>query len=472
MIRLTDQQQNIVYAEENEIYVKAKAGTGKTTTLTEFVRLRKSETFLYIVYNAALKADAKSRFPANTEVHNIHSLAYQHIGHEYQEKLANSITSTDIFEALPCFKDEDIENEDIASLLLDITRLLKGFFNSSAVSIEETGFNKGPWTELAIEYWELMKNVKNSSAPMTHEGYLKLFHLSDPILNFDYILVDEAQDSNEVMADIVYSQKSKKVFVGDDDQKIYGFRGAISVFKDNDRMSPEAGHYYLSESFRFGKNIAKVSNAILSSYSPNRDEKDFVIGTDKDDEVTSVDTEFSYTIITRTNGHLFDLSNEFVREGKKIHIMGSKKNMFTDIKDVYFLYKGMKSKIRNDFIKSFKNFTSLKNMVKYAKMAEISFLIKVIEKYQESIVFVLEQLEKSMVAPKFADVVLTTVHKSKGLEFADVKLAEDFASLFDESGKKIPSEQIDTEEINLYYVAATRSMYTLELNSQLKRLCA
>jgi superfamily I DNA/RNA helicase len=64
---------------------------------------------------------------------------------------------------------------------------------------------------------------------------------------------------------------------------------------------------------------------------------------------------------------------------------------------------------------------------------------------------------------------LSTTHKAKGLEFLNVKLANDFFSLFDKNDKLINKNYIKQEEINIYYVAMTRAIYKLELNTELKK---
>jgi len=70
---------------------------------------------------------------------------------------------------------------------------------------------------------------------MLHDGYLKLYQLSNPVLQYDCILLDEAQDINPVTGEIIFSQSrafnfySKKtsiILVGDSHQQIYSFRGA------------------------------------------------------------------------------------------------------------------------------------------------------------------------------------------------------------------------------------------------------
>ena len=43
--------------------------------------------------------------------------------------------------------------------------------------------------------WMEMKNIHNISVGMTHDGYLKLYQLSQPRLyQYDVIFIDEAQD--------------------------------------------------------------------------------------------------------------------------------------------------------------------------------------------------------------------------------------------------------------------------------------
>lgn len=468
MIRNTPEQQEIIHSEHTRTYVKAKAGTGKTTTLRSFVQIRKKEKFLYIVYNKSIKDNAIGKFAPNTDIHTIHSLAYEKLGNVYKEKLSNDLKTLDIFNNLDYFKDKQLESVEIATLLFNISKILKQFFNFSVRNIEDLGISDELTITLAKEYWEKMKNINDLDSYMTHEGYLKLYQLSNPVLNYDYIMVDEAQDSNEVMLEIIYKQNSKLVFVGDEDQKIYGFRGAINVFTENKYFSENVdnGIYCLTESFRFGKNIANVANKLLSKYKLTTE---IIKGTDKEDYVGFVDTDMPYTIITRTNGHLFDIAYENVRKHKKIHIIGSNDYMFSDIKDVYYLSQGKKDLIKNEFLKTMKSYQAFKSLVEHTKMNEQKFLIKIIEKYGDNILKAIELISKNLVAEKYADLTLVTAHKSKGLEFLDVKIAEDFIALFDESGHFLPIDQIETEEINLYYVAITRSMCSLELNNQLRK---
>ncbi|APS68750.1 hypothetical protein AVI55_16905 (plasmid) [Piscirickettsia salmonis] len=49
--------------------------------------------------------------------------------------------------------------------------------------------------------------LKNHTIGITHDGYLKLYQLSKPILNqYDFIMLDEAQDANPAILDIFERQ--------------------------------------------------------------------------------------------------------------------------------------------------------------------------------------------------------------------------------------------------------------------------
>jgi superfamily I DNA/RNA helicase len=50
-----------------------------------------------------------------------------------------------------------------------------------------------------------------------------------PQLNYDFVLVDEAQDTNEAVLSVLRLQDSHLTLVGDRHQQIYEWRGAINA---------------------------------------------------------------------------------------------------------------------------------------------------------------------------------------------------------------------------------------------------
>lgn len=465
---LTLEQNEILYSENDFLYVLARAGTGKTTTLAQYTRLRKKASFLYIVYNSSIREEALDKFPAYVNIQTIHSLAYSYTGKQYKDKLTFNLKVEDIFNNSPFFKDLDLTDEDVYKKAYTIVQIINGFCNSSLKSIKDIDHMEH-YKEVALDYWERMIDLKNLSVCITHDGYLKVYHLSTPKLDYEYILVDESQDSNEVMLDIVYAQKSKKIFVGDEHQRIYSFRGAINVFTETKYFdgSSDYKRLSLSESFRFGQDIADIASTLLSRY---KNEELLLTGIDKPSFIGTLDTSVQYTSISRTNSRLFDLAVEHVRNGKSIHIVGGADFIFNQVTDAYHLFKGEKDKIKSEYLKTFRNYKSFKGMATSLKVPEYVFLIKVIDKYGEQLEETFRLIKRGLTSIRNADVILSTAHKSKGLEFLSVKLENDFVSLYDDNGILIPPERVDSEEINILYVALTRATDELELNNDLKML--
>lgn len=104
--------------------------------------------------------------------------------------------------------------------------------------------------------------------------YLRLLLENGDVRNrlsqkYQYIMVDEYQDTNTLQADITYllAEKHRNVMVvGDDAQSIYGFRGAshenIMAFP---KRFPECKIIKLEENYRSTQSILDVANSVLEN---------------------------------------------------------------------------------------------------------------------------------------------------------------------------------------------------------------
>lgn len=101
---------------------------------------------------------------------------------------------------------------------------------------------------------------------------------------FDYIQIDEGQDTSFVQLKIISliaGKKNNLFIVADDDQSIYGFRGASSeLLLDFPKVYPDAKIYYMEDNYRSKENITTLANKLISnnkkrykkSIKPKKDE--------------------------------------------------------------------------------------------------------------------------------------------------------------------------------------------------------
>ncbi len=97
---------------------------------------------------------------------------------------------------------------------------------------------------------------------------------------FDYILVDEYQDINNLQNQflILISNGANITAVGDEDQSIYGFRGAsIEPILNFEYNFPNAKIIYLYENYRSKKKIIDCANLVISKNTKRRDKKTIAV---------------------------------------------------------------------------------------------------------------------------------------------------------------------------------------------------
>ena len=103
---LTEEQVEIlkhIKHSNDDLKIKAFAGTGKTSTLRTIAEFTQKINYVYMAYNKAIQVEAQSTFPKNVSCKTAHSLAYNALGiwrSSYKEKLANKIRFTEYLDAI------------------------------------------------------------------------------------------------------------------------------------------------------------------------------------------------------------------------------------------------------------------------------------------------------------------------------------------------------------------------------------
>ena len=110
--------------------------------------------------------------------------------------------------------------------------------------------------------WDDLHDPAGGAVRFDHDHYLKLWALTRPRIDCDFLLLDEAQDTNPVVEQVFLDQRdhAQLVMVGDSAQAIYTWRGARDVMTGFDGTPLS-----LSRSFRFGPLLAHEANRWLSA---------------------------------------------------------------------------------------------------------------------------------------------------------------------------------------------------------------
>lgn len=482
--QLTKEQDAICASKADIIKVSAFAGTGKTTTLCAYSEANPGTRILYVAFNKSIQLEAAGKFPEHVTAKTAHSIAYSACGREFSHKLAADIRPFHIQRHL----DRSLRNipqaahtlygarviETLKNYLVSGDVELKDFHVSlGAAPVEIKHFDRKAILDDAKRIWQEMRTA-SSDVPMLHDGYLKIYQISARRLPYDIILFDEAQDTNPVTQAIVEAQQARKVYVGDRHQAIYGFRGATNAME----LIQADEHHYLTGSFRFGQPVADVANSILQL----KNEDVSLQGFGKYSRIRYLSAAEGYAYITRGNCAIFNRAVQCLGQNEPFSFVGDIKGYrFDQILDVYNLSIAGHDQVKDAFIKSFSSIEELGEYADATNDRELISRCKLIGKYGAEIPGLIERIEQKALPPimpgdKTAGddkrIVLTTAHKSKGMEFDNVRLAGDFMPLLDEEGKIIDMSKAtpsDIEDLNIQYVAATRAMKALHLCDTLEQ---
>lgn len=451
----TDEQERIISSEAKVLAIDAFAGATKSTTLKMYAARRPNKRFIYVAYNRSIKLEAEKKFPKNVRCVTSHGLAFPTYGVKYQKKLGNP-KAYHIAQAL------DIDNISAGKILETINHFLStpdeviGEEHALQIEPKANASTIGHLIDYSRTAWDMMQEP--DGLMMSHDGYLKLYQLSNPVISCDTILYDEFQDVNPCTWDFIKRQRANKVLVGDRNQAIYGFRGsvnALATVQAEERM-------FLTKSFRFGDGIANLASEILHDWVGCEQR---IQGMGKYKTVFQVDRNKPHAIISRTNGGLFAEAVALVSGTAPFGFCGGIEGYRMDmVLDTYYMWSSRRGQVRDAFINSFQSFTEMKAYGDALDDKEIKSLVKVVEEHQHDIPRLIDEIKRRAVPQLVGkEIALSTTHKAKGLEFQSVILTNDFTPLEvkkDEKGREVPPTD---EEIHILYVALTRAIECIQL---------
>ena len=488
-MKYTLQQQSIL-ASEGNIKINAVAGSGKTTTMIEYAKTKPPKSkILYLAFNKSVKIEAEQKFSkhklTNVRIETAHSLAFRNIvaGSNYKIKLGD-YKPYELVQLLAMTGSST--NHELFIIANHILKMASLFCNSNAQKVSEIDYLKTVLDSKAnafvkhnfktIEQFtrQFLAKMNHGEIEITHDFYLKKFQLSNPVLPFDYILFDEGQDASPAMLDVFLKQSNAiKVIVGDTHQQIYSWRYAVNSLEQVHFKS-----FDLNNSFRFGSKIALLANEIL--FLKNK------LKTFQSIEIIGLGTsneKKSHAVIARTNLGLLMKAITFITDNRKIKHLYFEGNFnsytYADegasLYDVLNLYNKKHFLIRDELLKTMHSVLELEDYIEKTEDKQLQMMLDIVKEYEDEIPALLKQIKEKHVgdAEKHkAEIIFSTVHRCKGMEYDVVELANDFTTeeKIDRQKKQPEFEQQKDrieEEINLLYVAITRARSLLKIPEEL-----
>lgn len=468
----TAEQAAIVDAAKNgdHLVIEAGAGAGKTSTLKLVADgLGYGKTGVYVAYNKAIATDAAKSFPGNVICRTAHSFAYGAVGKHYRARLNGPRVPAQRTAILLGIRDPYRYDDKLAPLApQQLARIAMETIQRFCYSADPhvtarhvpfvPGISDNPAVrkpfntyvaDLARKGWDEQIVPREGKLRFTHDCYLKIWAMSGPSLDADYVLLDEAQDSNPCVAALVTNQIHKgaqTIWVGDRSQAIYGWRGAV------DAMATAPGERYtLSQSFRFGPAVADEANKWLSVLDADLRLTGYeAIGSQVVNTVDGPDA-----VLCRTNAEAFRRVLGAVDTGTPVALVGGGNEIRALAEAATELMAGRPT--AHPELCAFTRWSEVQDYVSQdAAGQDLAVAVKLIDSYgPQEIISVLSR----MVGEDQAQLVVSTAHKAKGREWHKVQIASDFREPV--ASEDNPDPQVSREDAMLAYVTVTRAQHVL-----------
>lgn len=461
--------------------LNAFAGAGKTSTLIMMANILSNKSGIYLAFNKGIAKEADSKMPRNVVARTFHSMAYRampdwmvarfreremHINDfckrfnlrnvVYQADVKtyykNTDTKSSIMEMrqtkkISSYKVKRLVDLSLINFMSSTDEHPKSYHAWGAINSDLPDLkNEAPdvFEKLVLEITPIIQYLwADFSSPEgklaignNHNVYFKYWTLTNPVIDYDFILFDEAQDADPLMLEVLKKQQGQVIYVGDKHQQIYGWRGAVNAL---DRI--DSNELYLTQSFRFGQRLADQCRPILAMLGERQIFKGMDFETEvSTDNITHVNEYAGYdACLCRTNAEVVLTVLELASGKVACNTNIDTKSIIQTLEDMQQLKENTKHvdlsvmdvpiyETRNKKI----NFHSWEEFVVYMNDfnndPEMAITFDIFTNYG------LKEITEALKLAKNKDgIVITTAHKAKGLEWDKIILQGDFLRGFFET---------------------------------------
>jgi DNA helicase-2/ATP-dependent DNA helicase PcrA len=394
--KFNEQQQEVINFNEGACLVVAVAGAGKTTAVVHRIdRILKEgiasyQDILATTFTKKAAGEMNDRLKAlgndidEIQVSTFHSICYKVIREELNiRKIKYDLDATgskakSLLKFILGYQNMDWKGANLSEVEGFISGCKNSLIRPHEVNIMESGM-------LLKQAYQLFEKFKEERGFLTFDDLpiraWEIFNEHPEVLEkwqsrFKFVIVDEYQDSNkanfEIMKLLAYPENNIMV-VGDDDQSIYGFRGAVPDYMLSFEETFNSSIVRMEKNYRCPKIIQHIANPLIHC---NIKRLSKTLSAEKDLEgVLQLSSSFDFdeesinvleyiktlpdfesknykeiAILYRTNAQSRALEDRFILEGIPYELVGGF-NFYQrkEIKDIlHYFYAGLNYQDKSD----------------------------------------------------------------------------------------------------------------------------
>ena len=448
---------------ENHLIINAGAGTGKTTTIVEAANRINGQKAAFLAFNKSIATELAERLPTGVEAKTFHAFGFAAI------RAAGVKTKVNNFKLNNIIKDLLGADYHIAPLK-KLVSLVKGSLisptdrNAILGLIDEYNINFNSDREENIAIQSIPAILTLCKTQTHHIDFDDMIWL--PIVNgypfpkYDVLFVDEAQDFNEVQREMISLcvNGGRCIIVGDKNQAIYGFRGAdsnsIAMFRQRLlKTQREISEFPLSITWRCPKSVVKEANRYVAEFNaPDFAEEGAVI----------VDAPFNPQrndmVLCRYNAPLVSAFYDLISQGKSAYVLGRDmtKGLITAVQKItknnQMGVEEFEQLFQKDFAYNYQRLLDQNKENQAMALEDKRDCIMIFVKKATTVGGIIEEIKRVFDGNDEGEIMLSTVHKAKGLEADNVYIL---------ATERMPHPFGNKEENNICYVAITRAKKNL-----------
>ena len=483
--------------------VEAVAGSGKTTSMVQSLNMIDSKnSILFLAFNKSIAEELANRAPKHVKCMTMNALGHRAVMNQFGRVILDSKKTQLILDRM---SDAGvISAEDYRLYSFPIKKLVNiaksvGLAPQSSNKTSLVPDNMETWNRL-IDYFDieignsdmsfdLVNNMTEKAIEYTRVALqmsineTKIIDFNDqlyfpviydlPMTKYDWVFVDESQDISAIQRTMLVKtlkDNGRLVAVGDPRQAIYGFRGADSDSLNNIAKTFNCINLPLSISYRCPKAVVKEAQTIVSHIEASETAPEGLVKT----LGLAVPSLFKINdmVVCRNSAPLVQLAYNLISNKIPAKVMGR------DIGEgLVSLVKKLKAKSILELSVKLEDWKrrETQRLLKDDPEANLS---KIEDKFDclncfiefsgtDTVDGLIRAIQSMFGEQSFGTVLLSTIHKAKGLEAKRVFILDAWRMPSPYAKKPHQREQ----EMNLLYVAITRAqeeLYYVDLPKKAK----